>query len=459
MLCLAVTRSDLRLFAVTRHDSQRQVRLAVTRDGLGVRVTNPRLRAVHCKKHRLQGARTGNGLRCVAVGCNVMASFGPPLTRTPRRCRTHRLESDHDTRHARCVADGCTRRAYYGEAGGRSLTCLVHKLPSYIDTCSKRCEATQDACVTTNHTNNINATPPINKTAASDGRSPATTVPASAAMLGATLVARSVTIRGMSPLTSLGDALCVEPHAEILGGKVPSALGGTEIGQDGGGVVVVVVVGRSGHASDTTCGDATVGARCGGAADGARSASATDTTCGNDTENTGQDAIAVAGDELDLWVVGNKHRDETLCTSQVCLCCVWPLCMAYMCAMAVLQCCNTVYGLYVRYGCVAVLQCCSVATLCMAYMCAIWQCCSVAVLQQCVWPTCVLFDSVAYRCFLPPVCALWQCCSVATLCMACVCVMAVLQCCNTMYGLCVRWQCYLSLLAALPLPLKICKHL
>ena len=335
----------------------------------------------------------------MAVGCNVMASFGPRLTRTPRHCRTHRLESEEDTRHARCLADGCTRRAYYGEGGGRSLTCLLHKLPSYIDTCSKRCEATQDACATTNHTNNNNATPPNNGTPLSEGRSPATSVPASGATSVATLVARSVTIGGMSPHTPLGDALCVEPHAEIQGGKFPSAQGGTEIGQDGGGVVV----GRCGHATDPSCRDAMVGASCGGAADGARSGNASDTTCGNDTENTGQDAIAVAGDELDPWVVGNKHRDKTLCTSQVCLCCVWPLFMAYMCAMAVLQCCNTVYGLCVRYGSVAVLH------HCVWPMCALWQCCSVAVLQHCVWP-CVRYGSVA-----------------------------VLQCCNSVYGLCVRY--------------------
>jgi len=98
--------------------------------------------ALYCSKHTLRGAKRGRGQQCTGAGCQVMASFGPLNTRTPRRCSRHRLPSDVDTRHATCVARKCSKRAYYGAPGGSPLSCLQHKLHWHIDVISKRCEFT-----------------------------------------------------------------------------------------------------------------------------------------------------------------------------------------------------------------------------------------------------------------------------------------------------------------------------
>lgn len=99
---------------------------------------------MHCWKHRESGATTARGLRCQADGCTVLASFGSRLSRTPLRCRRHRYQTDVDTRHATCSAKDCLRRAYYGAPGEGARTCLQHKLTSYVDVTSKRCEARVD---------------------------------------------------------------------------------------------------------------------------------------------------------------------------------------------------------------------------------------------------------------------------------------------------------------------------
>jgi hypothetical protein len=96
--------------------------------------------ALYCSKHTLRGAKRGRGQQCTGAGCQVMASFGPLNTRTPRRCSRHRLPSDVDTRHATCVVRKCSKRAYYGAPGGSPLSCLQHKLHWHIDVISKRCE-------------------------------------------------------------------------------------------------------------------------------------------------------------------------------------------------------------------------------------------------------------------------------------------------------------------------------
>ena len=75
----------------------------------------------------------------------MQATFGEARTRKPLRCRLHRRRADVDTRHAPCMHEGCVRRAYYGEAGGPALTCLLHKREGHLDVTSKRCEAVVDA--------------------------------------------------------------------------------------------------------------------------------------------------------------------------------------------------------------------------------------------------------------------------------------------------------------------------
>jgi hypothetical protein len=109
-----------------------------------------------CALHRRSGDANLSRLNVCQVGgeCGRRAVFGPRRGCPPVRCRLHRTEGDVDMVHKLCEHEGggggggdgggggcggaCLRQASFGEPGGRTRFCTLHKLPHHVDTRTSR---------------------------------------------------------------------------------------------------------------------------------------------------------------------------------------------------------------------------------------------------------------------------------------------------------------------------------